>query len=244
VHSKSLSNSEFRAKHLMGPTLPEECGSLLGSILRNPTGPWSLARVPSYFQWVVSTQMPVAYAMHRKWLQHLQYKAARAHWLLKYPQHALALEHLFDVYPDAQIILTHRNPSETVSSVASLIGTLRKGAFDHEDDQALGREMLELQAGAMEAVAAFRRKNPKAPIVDVGYRDLVGEPLDVVANVYGRLGLALTPGAAAAMERFVAENPQHQHGDHQHNLAKFGLTERDVSSRMSGYIGSYGELVL
>ena len=71
-----------------------------------------------------SDQRP-AYRYHRRFLQTLQSRGGPRRWLLKAPSHLFQLRTLFDVYPDALIIRTHRDPLETLPSAISLMGTLK-----------------------------------------------------------------------------------------------------------------------
>lgn len=240
---RDLRDKELMKKHLIGATLPEECGIMLGANLRSPSGFWTLARMTPYYRWLIDTQMKAAYALHKRWLQHLQYRAPRPFWLLKYPLHTHALEELVATYPDAVLIETHRNPDETVSSFASLMSTLRRGALAPEDPSVIGREMLEAQAEGVEKSMVYRARHGAGSIVDVGYEELVADPLAVVDRVYLQLGLTLTEDAEARLATFLRENPQGKHGEHKHDLADYGLTSADVRGRMAGYVDAFAPLI-
>jgi hypothetical protein len=241
--TKDLRNPDVQKKHLIGARLPEECGAMLGAVLRSPTSIWSLARATAFNDWVYRTQMAAAYRQHRRWLQHLQWRAPRRHWLLKYPMHAHALPELTAEYPDALIVQTHRAPEETVSSLASLIGTLRQGALESQDPAELGHEMLEVQTRGLEQAMDYRRTLSARPVVDVGYRELIEDPLGVVARIYDRLGLTLSGDAQARMQAFVDANPQGKAGVHAHNLGAYGLTVEAVRGRLATYLESYRDLL-
>ena len=243
THTHNLRDSDARKKHLIGALLPEECGRMLGTMLRNPTGPWSLARVTDFYDWVVNSQMREAYRVHKKWLQHLQWKSPRDSWLPKYPQHILALDHLTAAYPDVRIIQTHRTPEETVSSLASLIQTLRAGAFTREDPNALGQEMLNLQANSMQRSREYRALPGAKAIIDVSYRELLHDPMATVAKVYDRLQINLSVSAESKMNSFLLENPQGKLGVHRHNLEEYGLTQSEVRDRMRFYLDSFAEFL-
>lgn len=238
---RDLRDKELMKKHLIGATLPEECGIMLGANLRSPSGFWTLARLTPYYRWLIDTQMGAAYALHRRWLQHLQYRAPRPCWLLKYPLHTHALKELVATYPDAVLIETHRDPDETVSSFASLMSTLRRGALAPEDPSAIGREMLEAQAEGVEKSMAWRARHGAGAIVDVGYEELVADPLAVVDRVYLQLGLTLSEDAEARLATFLRENPQGKHGAHKHGLADYGLTSGEVRERMGDYVRAFGD---
>ena len=65
-----------------------------------------------------------AYEYHRPVLQVLQSGGVRGRWTLKSPHHAIALDALTAVYPDAHLVLLHRDPVVLCGSVCSLITTL------------------------------------------------------------------------------------------------------------------------
>ena len=75
--------------------------------------------------------MRPAYALHRRFLQHLQWRAPAERWVLKAPSHVFAFDALFEAYPDALVVQTHRDPVTVLASVASLTAVLR-GAFSDQ----------------------------------------------------------------------------------------------------------------
>ena len=66
--------------------------------------------MPVYDDWLLGVDQRSAYEYHRRVLQVLQSGGVRGRWTLKSPHHAIALEHLTAVYPDARLVLLHRDP--------------------------------------------------------------------------------------------------------------------------------------
>ena len=230
---------EFRKKHLTGAQLPEECGHIMGATLRG-TEMWARCRVASYVSWWLGVSHSWDYEIHRRWLQHLQWRNPRQRWALKWPSHIFRLPALYEVYPDACVVQLHRDPREVVSSLSSLISTIRAPAFDSVDAAALGREMLAFWATGVERAAAFRRETPGPKVADVSYRQLLVEPLEAVRAIYASFEIPLTEEADARMRAFVRGAPQHAHGEHRHALSDYALTAGAVRERMAGYIKDYG----
>ena len=100
---------DFKRIHPMGARLPQECVALMAhdvaTLIHHTTH-----RVPSYQAWLESADLRWVYASHRRQLQYLQWKVPARQWVLKSPGHLWALDALLDVYPDARIIQTHRDP--------------------------------------------------------------------------------------------------------------------------------------
>ena len=62
----------------------------------------------------------------KKLLQFLQWQKKRIggtgrRWVLKTPHHLGFMDLLFEVFPDVRVIQTHRDPLQTIPSLASLI---------------------------------------------------------------------------------------------------------------------------
>ena len=81
--------------------------------------------VPTYQAYLAKADQRPAYRYHRRFLQTLQQRARGERWLLKAPSHLFQLRALFDVYPEARIVQTHRDPLKTIPSALSLMGTLK-----------------------------------------------------------------------------------------------------------------------
>jgi hypothetical protein len=102
-------NPRVRVVQSEEPDGPTECISVLNQDFKSLT--WeAMANVPGYGQWLHRTDHRSAYEYHRHALQVLQSGGVRGRWSLKSPHHALHLDALTAVYPDARLVLMHRDP--------------------------------------------------------------------------------------------------------------------------------------
>lgn len=226
----------FRAMHAVGATLPEECNSIMQLAFLSPNFGATL-NLPSYMAWLIEeAEMAPAFALHRHVLQALQAFAPRPWWVLKAPPYLWWPEGLFAAYPDARLAVTHRDPGEVMASNASLIAFLR-GLNGPVDRKFVGTEQVDQWSVGLARMEAFRARSdaPKA-IVDVYYRDIVGDPLGVVEQVYSAFGIELGAAARRAMEDFMADNWQGKHGKHAYAAADYGLEPETLRSRFADYI--------
>ncbi len=232
---------DFKTIHPVNARQPQECIAITSHTFLSPrfhTTYW----VPSYKAWLDRQDMRPAYAYHRRFLQHLQWRWPGERWVLKSPAHLFALEALFDTYPDAVVIQTHRDPAKVVGSVASLSAVLQ-GAFSDEIDlAAIGNEVSERWAAGLDHARRARtaRGSHDDRLFDVHYSELVRDPMGTVRRIYAHLGFDFTAEAAARMSRFVAENPQNKHGEHRYSLAQFGLDREEERQRYEVYRTHFG----
>ena len=215
-----------------------ECLSLLGQDFKSLL--WeAVANVPSYGKWLHDADQHSAYEHHRHVLQVLQHGGVRGRWTLKSPHHALALQPLVDVYPDAQLVLLHRDPAKLCASVCSLIATL-SGTFTDADHRSyIAEHWTAILETSIERIAVFRAARPDVAVVDVQYTDLVRDPAGTMSAIYRATGADLDPAAARRIEAHVAANPKGKFGAHRYDLADFGLSVGEVRERFAGYVEEY-----
>ena len=116
-------NPAMRAIHHEDADGPTECIAVMSQDFKSLS--WeAITNVPTYGRWLLDVDQRSAYEYHRQVLQILQSGGVRGRWTLKSPHHAIALDALTAVYPDARLVLLHRDPVVLCASVCSLISTL------------------------------------------------------------------------------------------------------------------------
>ncbi len=232
-------NPRLDAMHHEEPDGPTECVAVMSQDFKSLL--WeTIANVPDYGEWLAETDHRSAYLHHKLVLQILQSGGVRGQWVLKSPHHALALEAVREVYPDATFVLLHRDPAAVAASCCSLVSTL-SGAFSDADHSAyLARHWTDVLEQSLRRVDAFRAAHPGHPFIDVHYGDLVDDPVGAVRLIYDRVGRPLEPATAAAMAGYVTSHPQGEFGRHRYDLATLGLDAGDIADRFAGYVSNYG----
>lgn len=226
--------------HPMGPHLPQECLAMQAPSFSSYEFVTTFP-VPSYWDWLRQQDMAPAYAFERQLLQHLQSGGLRRdHWVLKTPCHLMWLDALLEVFPDALLVHTHRDPATVLASVSSLMSTIRSAVSDDVDPVAVGREQLDAWTWGMQRVMEVRDRLPADRVVDVRFEDTVDHPVETVEKVYAHLGLDYTPQVADGVRGYLAANPRDKHGTHTYTLAEFGLEEDEVRAAFADYNERFG----
>ena len=217
---------DFKKVHLIGARLPQECIAITSHDFRSYSFE-TMSAVHSYRAWHDRQDKRPEYEFHRQFLQHLQWRCPGQRWVLKAPGHLLALEGLLQVYPDACILMTHRDPLKVLASCASFTEVLRRAFSDRVDKAAMARQVAERWAeGAGLAVKYRQAGNLGQQMFDVQYLELVRDPMSMVRRIYEHFDLGLTAAAETAMQRFLAENPKDKGGVHRYALENFGFNRR------------------
>lgn len=199
----------------------------------------SQADIPSYRQWFLhEADYRPAFRHHKRTLQVLQHHA-KGNWTLKNPWHPLYLDALTDTYPDARLVMTHRDPAEVVGSICSLIKYVRQIYSDDVDLEGIGETFMETFEIMIARADAFKAKHGASAIHDVQYVDTVRDPIGTVKGIYAAIGDDYTPAAEAAMNAYMAANQKGKHGKHAYDLAEYGLSKEAVRERFKDYIERY-----
>jgi Sulfotransferase family len=198
------------------------------------------ADIPSWRHWFLHEldYLP-AFRFHKRMLQALQHHAG-GRWTLKNPWHPLFLDALTEVYPDAQLVMTHRDPAEVVGSCCSLIKYVRQMYSDEVDLEGIGESFMDTFEIMIARADAFSAKHGADAIHHVQYADNMRDPMGTVRGIYARFGEEFTPGAEAAAQAYMAANQQGKRGKHSYDLAEYGLSVGAVRERFAGYIERYG----
>jgi hypothetical protein len=230
----------FPTMHELAADLPTECIYILAHQFASHmfVGEFN---VPSYAVWLVTADLEPAYAYHRRFLQLLQWRHRGERWVLKAPSHLSSLPALFRAYPDARVVITHRDPRRVIASLADLMATLQRMRSDHVD---YGAMVAGIAYGFAELVQAVMRQRqagevPDDRITDVRYADLVADPLGTVAGLYERWGLRLGAAAAARMRARLARPAAPAPAAHDYAFADTGLDRAEQRARFAAYLERY-----
>lgn len=231
-----VEHPEFMGVHYMSAAEVEECWQLLRQSFRSISYE-CLAHLPTYSRWLAEQDWTGAYARHRKNLQLIGLHEDEKRWVLKNPSHLFALDELLSVYPDALVVVTHRDPRSVIPSVCSLAAHATDGWSDTFVGETIGRSQLDLWARGFDHFDEVRARHDAAQFVDVDYRDFVADPIGSVGAVYDRFDLPFTGAAERAMAELHGESRSGARKPaHNYSLEEFGLSVRDVDERFPEYV--------
>jgi hypothetical protein len=230
---------ELKAMHWMEPWLPDECGFLLAQSFTDD-GYEVRATSPSYSRWYRNASIVPAYERHRRLVQWIGSTDPERRWLLKYPVHVRHLRDLLQVYPDACVVWTHRDPSRVIHSYASLIGGFR-GLFEDDIDLCeIARDQMEIWSEALERAIECRRERDPEQFLDVQFSDFRANPVGTVERIYSHFGQPLSEEGARRLREWVVHNPEERHGKHAYAHKHIGLSREEILERFSSYMRFFG----
>ncbi|MQM24083.1 sulfotransferase family protein [Glycomyces albidus] len=196
----------------------------------------TVAPLPGYLDWYrQSYDRDTDFRFVRDALQVLQAGRPHRRWVLKHPGNIFNLDSILRVFPDAQIVLTHRDPNTVMSSLCSMVESLysihlKRGAVDPKE---IGRFWLRELADGMEECRRVRAASGRpGRFIDVKYHRLTGSPHTAVPDLFRQLDLPWGPDDEARLEEHLTRTGQGGGRDgvrrHEHSLLGYGLDPSEV----------------
>ncbi len=235
-----LANPRTLSIHPTGPFEPEEeLGLLVNSMYgMKHEAQW---RVPTYGRWCERIDATPAYRHMADLLRLIGWSQQVSEirpWILKTPQHMLDLPALLEVFPDARIIFTHRDPKKIVGSAASLAWNQTAIYSDDVTPYEVGREWQRKSVLQVERMLAARSLVPAERRIDVGYDAMDRDWRGTMERIYAFLDLDMGP-AVPAMERYLDRARGLKRQPHTYSLDQFGISEDEVRERFAPYVARF-----
>jgi hypothetical protein len=191
--------------------------------------------VPDYVAWLRGRDQAATYRSVRRQLQILSRYVPGDPWVLKAPSHIFHLDALLAVFPDASVVMMHRDPIQVLPSLCSLAAALRNVYFDVVDPRRLGNELTEAMALGVERALTIRASADPARFFDVSYPALVANPAGTVEAIFSYFNYQYDNLLENRIREWLADHPQHKHGVHRYSLDQFGLDSGALDRRFAAY---------
>lgn len=230
---------EMLNDHMMTADAVEESIFSLAPTFANNMFP-SQWTVPEYDAWYRTVDERPCY----HWLADTLRLVGMGHedrlWLMKNPTDLRAIDAVLDIFPDARIIQTHRDPVQAIPSIANLLLSVRRMFEGGNADpaQILTRE-AEFWAEGLARMETAKGAEPER-FVDVQFGAFVRDQMAAVEAIYDRFGLVLQGQVADAMRAWLDGNPRRPGHIQRHRAEDFGIGTDWIAHVFRDYRARYG----
>jgi len=178
------------------------------------------------------------YAYAKRLLQYLTWVRGPNRWVLKSPPHMENLAAVDAVYPDATIVITHRDPLAVLQSAITMIayGDRIRRTVDLAELATYWIDRIEVPP---RRCVAQRDALPHA--LDVRFQDYMADQIGTIERVYALAELELTTAARAGIECYLSASPRGKHGQVAYDLrGDFGIDPDMLAERFGFYCERFG----
>ena len=227
---------ELASIHPLDPEAPDEEILILGQMFVS-TMVEGMAFVPAFTRWLDTYDQSRGHEDLKIILKYLQWQdPARRNtkWILKSPSNLPYTEVAAKAFPDAVLIMTHRDPLEVVPSYVSMEAALYKLSSTHSDRE-VGEFWFPRLVGWMDRFMEARARIGEDRFIDIDYREVAREPLVQAERVLERIGIPVDDQIEAALAEFMAGNKREQRPMHEYSMDRFGLDEAEILRSFAAY---------
>lgn len=198
-------------------------------------------QVPRYRAWYAEHSQVKGYEFLQRVLQLLQGEPAPgnkppdARWILKSPQHVDQLETILTVFPDARLILTHRDPARAVLSMITMILYTSRQVYRprrlREEARAWVDRLEQMLRRSQQQAAAIAGDK----ILHIAFDAFMEKPESTIEAVCEFAQIDLDPVSREAIQQHLASSTRDRHGRIDYSFESLGLDEAEIRARFDFY---------
>ncbi|WP_420381765.1 sulfotransferase family protein [Novosphingobium sp.] len=170
------------------------------------------ARMPRWIDYYLAIDRTPCFRYEKKVLQVMTWLRGPNRWLLKAPHHMENLAPLKAVFPDATMVITHRDPIAVLRSLTTMLGYCDRTRRDPVDPPGLARLWIDRIEALLRGCIAQRDAWGADQSIDLMFHDYMADQETVMRRIYAMSGLDLTPDVEASLDAYLNDNPRHKHG--------------------------------
>ncbi len=197
------------------------------------------ARMPNWARYYQQHDQTPHYRYEKKALQALTWMRGPNRWVSKSPPHMENLVPLHTVFPDATVIITHRDPVAVMQSALTLLAYWDRIRRTEQDLPGLAALWTWRIEEMLRAAVRDHDKLPQNQIVDVIFHEYMADQRGLIERIYRTADLELTPAAEARITAYLEANQRGRHGAVQYDLPKFGVNVGELRERFQFYYDKF-----
>src|SRR5690625_2083959 len=176
------------------------------------------------------------YAYGKRVLKAMTWLRGPNRWVMKSPPHMENFGPLIDTYPDATVVVTHRDPVAVIQSAITMLAygdRIRRSSVD-------ARALAEYWIGRIETLlrrcVRDRDRLPAGRSIDILFHEYMADQKAVIERVLVMAGLEMTGPAEARIDTYLEANPRGKYGSVAYDLINdFGVDIAALRDRFRFY---------
>lgn len=199
-----------------------------------------VARAPQWRDHLLSHDQTPHYAYMKTVLQILQWYRPRERWVLKCPQHLENIGPLMTTFPDATIVVTHRDPVAVVQSTITMATYGARTAYRVIRPEWYRDYWTDRIGLLLDASIRDQHLLPEDRTIHVYFHEYMADEMGTLQRVYDAAGIEFTDEARAEVAAYQAAHPRGKEGRVVYDLrGDFSTTPEEVRSRFGAYFEAF-----
>ena len=227
------------AMHPMEPDHVHEENELMAPDFSNYNLEW-VSRSPGWRDYYLSHDQTPHYRYLKTVLQILQWYRPRERWVLKSPQHLEQLGPLLAVFPDATIVVTHRDPVAVIQSTITMLTYGSRTGYRSPRPEWYRDYWSDRIHRLLDASVRDRHLLPEGRTVDVFFHEYMADEMGTLQRVYDAAGIEFDEQARSDIAAYQAAHPRGKEGKVVYDLrGDFSVTPEELRQPFGFYFDRF-----
>jgi hypothetical protein len=199
-----------------------------------------VARVPRWRDAYLATDQTPHYAYLKTVLKVLQWFRRGERWVLKSPQHLEQLGPLLATFPDATVVVTHRDPVSVIQSAATMLTYGARMSYRTTQPEWYLAYWADRIERLLSASVRDRHLVDEERSTDVVFHEFMADELGTVERIYEVAGLPLVDEARAAVGAYLDGHQRGRDGQVVYDVRRdFGAEPAELRAPFGFYLDRF-----
>ncbi len=198
---------------------------------------------PDWNHWFYNEMNPTRmYSLIKRSLQALNWlQGLDKRWVLKTPHHLGFLPALNREFPDAHLIVTHRDPASSTVSNATMNAYVLRETHKTPDPRHGFEVAIHMADGMIGGLLRDIDHIDMASVTHVHFHDYMADVMGTLGSIYKAIDLPLTDQARNELTAYIDAHPRGRHGGRlTYNPERdFGVTREQIRNRYRNYMDKF-----
>lgn len=199
-----------------------------------------VARAPRWRDHYLSHDQTPHYAYMKTVLQIMQWHRPRERWVLKSPQHLEQLGPLLATFPDATVVVTHRDPVAVVQSTITMNCYGARTTYRTTEPEWYRDYWTDRIGLLLDASLRDRELLPADRTIDVLFHEYMADETGTLERVYECARMEMSEQARAEIGAYQHAHPRTRGGQVVYDLRRdFAITPDEIRARFGAYLDRF-----
>lgn len=199
-----------------------------------------LCHAPLWRDYYMAMDQEPVYRYLKKCLQVLSFQTGNKRWLMKCPQHMEQLPTLKKVFPDATLVINHRDPVASIQSAIYGPAYSSRITRTRVDTQQISDYWIDRYQRLLKACVRDRDCFDAEHSIDIYFHELMQNPLGQVQAIYQKAGLRYDQGIQDMMTNALTQHQRGANGQIHYDIKRdFGLNAEAMREQFDFYFNRF-----
>jgi len=193
------------------------------------------APMPNWRDYYLAHDQTPHYEYLKTVLKVLTWLRGADRWLLKSPQHIEQFGPLLDVFPDAIVLVTHREPVAVTVSMCTMIAYTARLHLETVDPRQIGTYWADRIERMLATCTRDRDLLPANRSLDIRFDQFMADDIGTIEHIYQLAGQPFGRSTHDVITAYCAQHPRGRHGGLIYDIADFGLDAGERQNALTTY---------